>query len=437
MLDSAQVEQLNRDCFCFPLDTIGLKTAIGKSQPDLKSLLDTQRTLFANSGVLLAAEEVDAMLDVVTAFESLVSLPNYRKEKMTPVPDLGSYRFGDGLLMGYDFHLGSNGPALIEVNTNAGGAFIVNEMTKQCRHVLPECCDFQSPAHDQHQLKSLLLSEWHSAGRQGVPRCAAIVDNQPLAQYLYPDMLIAKNYFEQCGIETVIADVSSLKYDQNELTCEGRRIDIVYNRSTDFPMTGADHDALRQAALADAVLVGPNPVHHALYADKRIFPDLINQDKLESYGLNKKHRATLQKHVPKTWLITQDNATEMYAQRRSLFFKPADGFGSKAVYRGDKITRRVWNDILRAVEQGQQYITQQVVPPSLRAIVTEGERRQLKFDVRIYTVGGEAVMAAARVYQGQTTNFRTAGGGFAPVYYIPQSVWAAQKGCRVDSSCNG
>ena len=88
-----------------------MKTAIGKSQPDLKSLLDTQRTLFANSGVLLAAEEVDAMLDVVTAFESLVSLPNYRKEKMTSVPDLGSYRFGDGFLMGYDFHLGSNGPA--------------------------------------------------------------------------------------------------------------------------------------------------------------------------------------------------------------------------------------------------------------------------------------------------------------------------------------
>ena len=26
--------------------------------------------------------------------------------------------------MGYDFHLGSDGPQLIEVNTNAGGAFL-------------------------------------------------------------------------------------------------------------------------------------------------------------------------------------------------------------------------------------------------------------------------------------------------------------------------
>jgi hypothetical protein len=36
-------------------------------------------------------------------------------------------------------------------------------------------------------------------------------------------------------------------------------------------------------------------------------------------------------------------------------------------------------------------------------------------DVRLYTYQGEILLAAARLYQGQTTNFRTEGGGFSPV----------------------
>ena len=40
----------------------------------------------------------------------------------------------------------------------------------------------------------------------------------------------------------------------------------------------------------------------------------------------------------------------------------------------------------------------------------------LKADVRNYAYAGEVRLVAARLYQGQTTNFRTPGGGFAPVF---------------------
>jgi hypothetical protein len=39
----------------------------------------------------------------------------------------------------------------------------------------------------------------------------------------------------------------------------------------------------------------------------------------------------------------------------------------------------------------------------------------LKYDLRVYAYAGEIQLLAARLYQGQTTNFRTPGGGFAPV----------------------
>lgn len=53
--------------------------------------------------------------------------------------------------------------------------------------------------------------------------------------------------------------------------------------------------------------------------------------------------------------------------------------------------------------------------PSTRTIVVDGDRKVMKVDVRNYTYGGEVLSIAARLYQGQTTNFRTPGGGFAPI----------------------
>ena len=41
-----------------------------------------------------------------------------------------------------------------------------------------------------------------------------------------------------------------------------------------------------------------------------------------------------------------------------------------------------------------------------------------KLDVRNYVYDGVTQLMTARLFQGQTTNFRTAGGGFAPVYRL-------------------
>ena len=40
----------------------------------------------------------------------------------------------------------------------------------------------------------------------------------------------------------------------------------------------------------------------------------------------------------------------------------------------------------------------------------------LKADIRCYAYAGQVKLVTARLYQGQTTNFRTPGGGFAPVF---------------------
>lgn len=61
---------------------------------------------------------------------------------------------------------------------------------------------------------------------------------------------------------------------------------------------------------------------------------------------------------------------------------------------------------------------QQLVLPSERLQVGEAGHAHYKLDIRTYSYAGQPQLFAARLYQGQTTNFRTPGGGFAPVFVM-------------------
>ena len=100
---------------------------------------------------------------------------------------------------------------------------------------------------------------------------------------------------------------------------------------------------------------------------------------------------------------------------KDLFFKPVDGFGGTAAYRGDKLTRKAFEHVL-----SNRYVAQAIAPTSSRRVqVSEDDEAELRVDVRNFAMGGETWLRAARLYRGQTTNFRTAGGGFAPVLTVP------------------
>ncbi|MFN6961902.1 MAG: hypothetical protein ACK4N6_06625, partial [Rhodocyclaceae bacterium] len=61
------------------------------------------------------------------------------------------------------------------------------------------------------------------------------------------------------------------------------------------------------------------------------------------------------------------------------------------------------------------YVAQALVPPSTVKVEVDGKLTELKADIRNYVYRGTVQLTAARLYQGQTTNFRTPGGGFARV----------------------
>jgi uncharacterized circularly permuted ATP-grasp superfamily protein len=168
---------------------------------------------------------------------------------------------------------------------------------------------------------------------------------------------------------------------------------------------------LRAVFEADGVVVTPHPRAHALYADKRNLILLSDEAILIDMGVPESTRQTLLAGIPRTVMIKADAAEQFWAERKRWFFKTATGFGSRAAYRGDKLTKRVFEEIL-----GGCYIAQEIAPPSEHAVLVDDEMQLMKADIRAFVYQGSVQLFAARLYQGQTTNFRTPGGGFAPVF---------------------
>jgi hypothetical protein len=412
-------ELLNQECFCITLDRDALCRALEREAGDpefCRTFIGPKTHLFSNVPVFLSEVNIGGMLRIVHAVEAATRLPGYRDAALSWASEIARHDFGPvGVFMGYDFHLAAEGPRLIEVNTNAGGAFLNALLARAQRACCaeievalgrPKTDDFESAVMRMFQ------HEWEFQNRQGVPRRIAIVDDRPAEQYLYPEFLLAQRFFQKNGIDAVIVDGNRLRYERGQLLAEGQPIDLVYNRLVDFSFSNPEHQDLRAAYLDDAVVVTPNPRVHALYADKRNLALLSDQSVLRSWGASPQMLADLG-GVPHTVLVTSDNVQELWQARKSLFFKPAGGYGSKAVYRGDKVTKGVWADIIQG-----GYVAQRFAAPSERMVKLDGAPESRKTDVRLYVYNGQVLLTAARLYQGQTTNFRTPGGGFAPVFVI-------------------
>ena len=413
---------LNRACACRTLNPEKLRHQL-ETEPSLAGLYDDLVTsrphLFSSTAVFMSPQQLEQIKSVIAAAERIAALSAYREMVLARAPSIAAVAHGPrSVFMGYDFHLGESGPQLIEINTNAGGALRNAALARAQQACCREMEALYQATGDLSQLEQtiwdMFAEEWRLQRGSAPLARIAVIDDAPAEQYLYPEFQLFVRLFRRHGVDAVVADAAALVWRDGKLWHGDKPVDMVYNRVTDFYLQDPSHDALRRAYEAGAVVVTPHPHAHALYADKRNLAILSEDALLAQLGADAATRAALNAGVPRTELVTPERADELWSRRRQLFFKPSHGFGSKAAYRGDKLTRRVWDDIVSG-----SYVAQALVPPSVRIISVEQGHMDLKLDVRAYVYKDAIQLVAARLYEGQTTNFRTQGGGFAPVFVAP------------------
>ena len=232
--EQTEAERLNQHCVCVTLDrpavVANLASQLGDNADEILSSTAWQQ-LFSNAAVFVPGRELDHMLAIVQALEAAAALPDYRRRVLSWAPQNAMINPGPaGAFMGYDFHLGVEGPRLIEVNTNAGGAFLNAVLA---RAQLP-CCGGATRASWAEDFDTAVIaqfeSEWRAQQGSGRPESIAIVDDRPDEQHLYPEFRLAQQLLQSNGIDTVILSPTDLKYASGALYAGDKRIDLVYNR---------------------------------------------------------------------------------------------------------------------------------------------------------------------------------------------------------------
>ncbi|TGL55411.1 circularly permuted ATPgrasp domain protein [Leptospira wolffii] len=405
-------EFLNKTCSCSTLDKSIIERESTQADPLGK--------FYSETPSFISASELEQMNNVLRAVRKATHLTPVRSRFLSGYSSSETNRsISGGVFMSMDFHLTTKGPKLIEINTNAGGAFLQWKLLQaQLR-----CCkavDLALPNETElERLKekfySIFIEEWITSGRSGIPNFIAIIDDEPSKQFLYPEFVFFKELFLSKGIGCEILSPEQIQLMDGNLFFANRKIDLVYNRLTDFHFSDPKYRNIRSAWETDAVVVTPNPMDYDLFANKENLSTFSDADFLKGEGLDPEDIEILSSSVPKTLPLIEEKSDEIWKNRKDYFFKPKGGFGSKAAYYGGKLTKNKFQEILSG-----NYVMQEFVPPSVRTTSLSGKEEELKMDIRAYIYKEEILLLASRLYQGQTTNFRTPGGGFSPLYVLPK-----------------
>ena len=297
---SPGADRLNQSCLCLTLDREALCAALEQEAGDAEfceAHVRSRNNLFSNVPVFLPSASIVAMQATVSAIHGVSQLPAYQEQVLSWAPEIARIDHGPiGAFMGYDFHLAEDGPKLIEVNTNAGGAFL-NALLAKAQ--LACCAEMQNPPRLPTGMSfatdvvSMFEAEWQLQGATRPLRRIAIVDDAPEGQYLYPEFVLARQMLSRAGYDAVIAAPEQFRFEAGRLMLGTGVVDLVYNRLVDFALDQPGHAALREAYVSGAAAVTPNPRNHALLADKRNLVLLSSPEALAELGVPDDHRAAL------------------------------------------------------------------------------------------------------------------------------------------------
>lgn len=121
-------DTLNLGCACQTLEMPRLKQQL-ETEPALAGLTarlaESHPHLFSQTAVFLDHGVKAQIVEAVAAMERVIALPAWQQQALARAPQIAGFDHGPaGAFMGYDFHLAADGPRLIEINSNAGGALL-------------------------------------------------------------------------------------------------------------------------------------------------------------------------------------------------------------------------------------------------------------------------------------------------------------------------
>ena len=290
--------------------------------------------------------------------------------------------------MSYDFHINSAGKTeLIEINTNASFLALGLELLSFLKlpNVAGEFNDTDLAAMFKNEISA-------AAGR--TEASVAIIDEQPEQQRLYLEFLVYQSLLRRHGLKTDILDITAADQFEN--------YSLIYNRYTDFYLQEEKSKRIRSLYNEKKIELSPQPYDYFLLADKQRLIDW-----------NRQKDVPLPTSLLKIYDLAHEEKDFIWQERKHLFFKPKNSFGGKQAYKGASLSRKVFDEVFN-----ENFVAQQFSAPSTVEVQMNNEAVSFKYDLRCFAYQNKLQLIVARLYQGQTTNLKTPGGGFAAVRIV-------------------
>lgn len=158
---------------------------------------------------------------------------------------------------------------------------------------------------------------------------------------------VFKSYFEKKGYKTVIADITTLKYNNGLYTEDGIKIDAVYRRAvTSELMKKIDKASAFVKAIKDKTTCIIGSIRTQVIHNKIIYKIMRQKETFDF--LTEEERAFVNEHIPYTsWLNTGEfNREEVISNKDKWIIKPDDLYGAKGVYAGVDYTKEEFAELV-------------------------------------------------------------------------------------------
>jgi uncharacterized circularly permuted ATP-grasp superfamily protein len=284
-----------------------------------------------------------------------------------------------------------------------------------------------TPMPVRDSLLGALLQAFKEWGRDEVP-VIAIVDWTGLPTVSEFEMF--RDYFEERGIRTVIADPRELELRDGRLRCGDVCVNLVYRRilTSDLIAAGDQTRALRDAYCSGAACVVNT--FRAKLLHKKMSLALLSDDRYaELY--TPAERETIAQHVPWTRKVSggptlrrgediPDLLEYIADHKDELVLKPNDEFGGKGVVLGWTVEQHEWEQDIE-VACTQSYVVQERVPvPRVQFPVSLGGVHFLDFSVDSdpYLFDGRVCGCLTRISSSALLNVTAGAGSVVPAYVL-------------------
>ena len=373
---------------------------------------------------LIRRETLLEINNFIGLFDRVTTRVSWQKAATRSAPQIAqSSRSEICFFTAWDFHISpEQGWQLIECNDNGSGflfAAAINHLYYKLSDLAQASAIEAPPGVDAfgEQLAAMIEREakdFFGAVPDGLFLILETTGMLRVGKF-YQELILLRDLLRRRGWHSEIGSPDQLRWDGRDLFWNGRRVDFIINRCTDFFWDGDECSSLRAGYLNGRVYVAPNPFTYATRSDKRLFEWLSSSHSDRELGILPEERALLSAHVPETFLLQDENLSELAAKKTEFFFKPTHGFASHGILTSSQVGTARLRQLLK---RNRPYVAQKSVAKPTLKVTRPGSDVTLWTDLRVWAYRGECFLLSGRASTQRDRIDLTPPGGWLPTFVL-------------------